>query len=175
MQVFGKRAQFVLYTGWSGSQVQWKCTSLNNYISWTPHFSIGNPSLAIVQMDLLFYRNGRGVIKHRPQKTKMEMGEQRWKVTLKWKHTKKKYLALSKIVHESYLSTETFHKKNKIFIGQDGYYFNSGKTLWGIMWLFCTLWLAKQGQPNLEMAQACSSATVSHWWHLQNNPNTCCP
>lgn len=56
---------------------------------------------------------------------------------------KKKKTALLKKVHVSYLSTEIFYRRNQIFIGKDGYYFNSGKTLLGIMWLFYTLQLAK--------------------------------
>lgn len=42
---------------------------------------------------------------------------------------KKRTLTPLKTVHESYLSTEIFYRRNKIFIGQDGYCFNSGKTL----------------------------------------------
>lgn len=65
-------------------------------------------------------------------------------------------------VHESYLSTEIFYRRNQIFIGKDICYFNSAKALQGILWFFYTLQLTKQGLPLLEAFQACSFATVPH-------------
>lgn len=74
-----------------------------------------------------------GLLSTGNRRQKKKKGNGRTEVKSEFKTTKQtqntKNPALLKTVHESYLSTEIFYRRNQIFIGKDGYYFNSGKTL----------------------------------------------